>query len=120
MNRTVKVTLAVLLACAAVGYTQEMPTKVSVSTATAAGKTVKPTRMMKKTPAGKAKVAAKVVDYKVTQKEYGIKTVCPVTKEEVTVDSTTTAAKYDGKIYYFCCPGCIDQFKAAPQKYAVK
>ena len=118
MKRTVKVTLAVMLACATISYTQEMSAKVSVSTVTVAGKIVKPMKMMKKAPAKKSKAGSKAVDYKVTQKEYGIKTVCPVTKEEVTVDSTTAAAKYNGKIYYFCCSSCIDQFKASPQKYA--
>jgi Cu+-exporting ATPase len=28
--------------------------------------------------------------------------------------------EYEGKTYYFCCPGCIDQFKADPEKYIKK
>ena len=25
--------------------------------------------------------------------------------------------EYNGKTYYFCCPGCVEQFKAEPTKY---
>ncbi|MBF0123435.1 MAG: YHS domain-containing protein [Candidatus Omnitrophica bacterium] len=27
------------------------------------------------------------------------------------------AYEYNGKIYNFCCPGCIATFKADPEKY---
>ncbi len=44
---------------------------------------------------------------------------CPVTgeiiKEEAKVQHT-----HDGKIYSFCCPMCIDEFKKDPQKYIKK
>ena len=25
---------------------------------------------------------------------------------------------YEGKRYYFCCPGCVSEFDANPAKYA--
>ena len=25
---------------------------------------------------------------------------------------------YEGRRYYFCCPGCVEQFDADPAKYA--
>jgi YHS domain-containing protein len=28
--------------------------------------------------------------------------------------------EYQGKKVYFCCPGCEDKFKAAPEKYLAK
>ena len=28
--------------------------------------------------------------------------------------------EYEGKIYNFCCAGCIDEFKKEPQKYIDK
>lgn len=40
----------------------------------------------------------------------------------MTVDSDNAAAQsdYDGRTYYFCSPGCKDQFDAAPESYATK
>jgi YHS domain-containing protein len=28
--------------------------------------------------------------------------------------------EYEGKKVYFCCPGCIDKFKASPSSYIAK
>jgi YHS domain-containing protein len=120
--------LAAALALAATTYAQQAAQPVEVSTAAAsasikpAAKTAKKVKTAKKTGAKKTAKAdaaiAKAEDYKVPESEYGTKTVCPVTGDAVTVDSTTTAVKYKGKVYYFCCPACIEQFKANPQKYA--
>jgi len=45
--------------------------------------------------------------------------ICPVSGERV--DSMTPVTyEYEGKIYNFCCPMCIDQFKKDPQKYIEK
>jgi YHS domain-containing protein len=45
--------------------------------------------------------------------------ICPVSGE--TIDAATKATyEYDGKIYNFCCPMCIDEFKADPDKYIAK
>jgi YHS domain-containing protein len=49
---------------------------------------------------------------------YGTVTQCPVMGEKVIVDKNTKALKYNGKIYYLCCPSCVGQFKQNPEKYA--
>ncbi|MBU4487815.1 MAG: YHS domain-containing protein [Candidatus Omnitrophica bacterium] len=43
-------------------------------------------------------------------------TICPVTGEKIDEKTKATYA-YEGKIYNFCCPMCIDDFKKDPQKY---
>lgn len=43
--------------------------------------------------------------------------ICPVGGD--TVDGATTY-EYQGKVYNFCCPMCIDAFKKNPEKYAAK
>jgi len=46
-------------------------------------------------------------------------TICPVTNEKI--DPKTKATyEYQGKIYNFCCPMCIDEFKKDPDKYIKK
>jgi YHS domain-containing protein len=40
--------------------------------------------------------------------------VCPVMGGEAVKDYS---AEYEGKVYYFCCPSCIDAFKKDPKKY---
>jgi len=54
---------------------------------------------------------------KVMTKFIGNKIVCPVMGTVFKADKDTTYYKHDGKIYYFCCPGCVGKFKAAPEKY---
>ncbi len=44
-------------------------------------------------------------------------TVCPVTDDKV--DGKTTY-EYQDKIYNFCCPKCIPDFKNDPVKYIAK
>lgn len=44
-------------------------------------------------------------------------TKCPVMGGPIDKDVFTD---YDGQRVYFCCPGCIDTFKANPQKYLKK
>ncbi|MDP8258529.1 MAG: YHS domain-containing protein [Candidatus Aadella gelida] len=43
--------------------------------------------------------------------------ICPVMKGKATKEYSYT---YEGKIYYFCCPGCIEEFKKDPAKYISK
>jgi YHS domain-containing protein len=59
-----------------------------------------------------------VEDYVPAQGEYKTVARCPVTGDKVIVSKNTPAAKYKGKIYYFCCPMCGPKFKAEPDKYA--
>lgn len=47
----------------------------------------------------------------------GDKTLCPVSKEEFVVTASSPKVEYEGKTYYFCCPGCDAKFKADPKKY---
>lgn len=43
--------------------------------------------------------------------------ICPVTGDKV--DGKTTY-EYQGKVYNFCCPACIPEFKKDPEKYIKK
>ncbi len=42
--------------------------------------------------------------------------ICPVTGNQISEDTNVTY-EYEGKIYNFCCAGCIDEFKKDPIKY---
>lgn len=46
-------------------------------------------------------------------------TICPVSGEKI-YDKTKATYEYEGKIYNFCCPMCIESFKQDPQKYIKK
>lgn len=50
----------------------------------------------------------------------GDKTFCLISKEEFVVTASSPKAEYEGKTYYFCCPGCDAKFKADPKKYLGK
>lgn len=43
--------------------------------------------------------------------------ICPVSGEEIEKMGTTAQYEYKGKIYNFCCTGCIEEFKKDPEKY---
>ena len=45
--------------------------------------------------------------------------ICPVSGEKIN-EKTKATYEYGGKIYNFCCPMCIDEFKKDPQKYIKK
>jgi YHS domain-containing protein len=42
--------------------------------------------------------------------------ICPVSGE-VIGEETKATYEYNGKVYNFCCEGCIGKFKANPAKY---
>jgi xanthine dehydrogenase accessory factor len=66
-------------------------------------------------PAGSAAAAQ---DLKAPgEAKVGDKTTCPVMKHPFVVSESSPKLEYEGKTYYFCCPGCIEQFKANPKKY---
>jgi YHS domain-containing protein len=50
-----------------------------------------------------------------TSQPMAVNTICPVTKEPV--DPKVATVQYDGKTIGFCCPDCIKEFKADPEKY---
>jgi len=45
--------------------------------------------------------------------------ICPVTGDKID-EKTKATYEYKGKIYNFCCSGCIDEFKKNPEKYIKK
>jgi YHS domain-containing protein len=45
--------------------------------------------------------------------------ICPVTGQNIDETSKVTY-EYEGKIYNFCCSGCLDEFKKNPDKYIKK
>jgi YHS domain-containing protein len=63
-------------------------------------------------------VSQDVTDFIPAQDQYDSVSQCPVNGEKVTVGKGTSAVKYKGKVYYMCCPACVGQFKANPEKYA--
>lgn len=44
-------------------------------------------------------------------------TTCPVMGGPI---DKSVFVEYQGKKVYFCCPGCVDTFKASPEKYISK
>ncbi len=48
------------------------------------------------------------------------KATCAVSGREFTPAGDTKVATYQGKTYFFCCPGCAAKFAADPAKYAAK
>ena len=42
--------------------------------------------------------------------------ICPVMGNPIVEDAKLTY-EYEGKIYNFCCEGCIEEFKVNPAKY---
>ena len=45
--------------------------------------------------------------------------ICPVSGEKIN-ETVKATYEYEGKIYNFCCPMCVDEFKKKPQKYIDK
>ncbi|MBU1124969.1 MAG: YHS domain-containing protein [Candidatus Omnitrophica bacterium] len=45
--------------------------------------------------------------------------ICPVMGNPINENSKVTY-EYEGRIYHFCCPACIEAFKNDPQKYMQK
>lgn len=47
----------------------------------------------------------------------GDTSMCLVSGETFVVAADSPKADYEGKTYYFCCPGCQSKFAAEPAKY---
>ncbi len=45
--------------------------------------------------------------------------VCPVSGEKID-EKIKVTYEYQGKMYNFCCPACIEEFKKEPEKYIKK
>ena len=54
---------------------------------------------------------------KPTMEEIGKEALCPVMKHKIKISSNTPVIDYHGKSFYFCCPGCPQEFKKNPDKY---
>lgn len=52
-------------------------------------------------------------EHKITDAELGKEATCPVTKKSFKISKETPAINFQGKTYYFCCPGCLDKFMAS-------
>jgi YHS domain-containing protein len=50
----------------------------------------------------------------------GDKIICPVMGNEVKDPEKAAKSVYEGKTYYFCCPGCKEPFDKDPEKYINK
>ncbi|MEW6102019.1 MAG: YHS domain-containing protein [Candidatus Omnitrophota bacterium] len=45
--------------------------------------------------------------------------ICPVSGDKID-EAIKATYEYEGKIYNFCCPMCIEEFKKDPDKYIKK
>ncbi len=43
--------------------------------------------------------------------------VCPISGEKVGAMGSVVQYEYKGKIYNFCCDGCVETFKKDPEQY---
>lgn len=43
--------------------------------------------------------------------------ICPVSGEKIREMGPAEQYEYNGKVYNFCCTGCIEEFKKDPEKY---
>ncbi len=53
-----------------------------------------------------------------TKKEVVGNTICPVSGDKIGSMGPGVTVEHEGKIYNLCCEGCIDKFKAEPDKYS--
>ena len=58
---------------------------------------------------------ASIVEQVNQAEEVGNK-ICPVSGEKID-ERTKETYEYKGKIYSFCCPDCVEEFKKDPEKY---
>jgi YHS domain-containing protein len=45
--------------------------------------------------------------------------ICPVSEEKID-EKLKATYEYQGKVYNFCCPACIEEFKKDPKEYIKK
>lgn len=65
-------------------------------------------------------LSSEAADFIPDSGSYGTVTQCPVSGDKVVVGKDTAGIQYKDKKYYMCCPACIGQFKANPDKYIQK
>ena len=49
--------------------------------------------------------------------DQGTHIMCPVTGETALMTEDNGFSDYNGRRYYYCCPGCKEQFDKNPEKY---
>lgn len=54
---------------------------------------------------------------KVDYSKIGNKLICPVTGEEFYMTDKTPSTNYNGRIFFFCCPACVEKFQEETEKY---
>jgi len=54
---------------------------------------------------------------KVDEGDIDKEAICPVLGDKFTITESTPVVEYEGKKYYFCCPGCDTKFMKNPEKY---
>ena len=102
MNRTrLAVAIATSLALAACGG----------STASSGGSTTAHDEHEQATQAAASPVVAP------GEARVGDTTTCPVSGETFVVSDASPHVDYEGRTYYFCCPGCDQRFQADPAHY---
>jgi YHS domain-containing protein len=47
----------------------------------------------------------------------GNRVICPITGSAFNITKESEKLVYEGKVYYFCCPGCKVPFEKNPEKY---
>ncbi len=52
-------------------------------------------------------------EHKITEEELGKDATCPVTNKSFKITKDTPAIDFQGKTYYFCCPGCVEKFRSS-------
>ncbi|MEO0165538.1 MAG: YHS domain-containing protein [candidate division WOR-3 bacterium] len=57
---------------------------------------------------------------KVDASMIGKEVICPVTGEKFKITQHTRFVDYQGKRYYFCCPGCDKQFLKDPKNISTR
>jgi YHS domain-containing protein len=77
-------------------------------------------QQMAQAESNKEETAEQVSTVKIAEKAVDLgNKVCPVSGEKINEKMKATY-EYEGKIYNFCCPMCIEEFKKDPQKYIKK
>ena len=44
--------------------------------------------------------------------------VDPVCRMTIREDTATEKVEYEGRVYYFCAPGCRQRFEKEPERYS--
>lgn len=65
-------------------------------------------------------VTAALAASAIAQQKSDEKVVCPVSGETMLKSEAKLSTVYEGRTYYFCCPGCKEKFLKDPKAYIAK